>query len=149
MKVILLQDIPKVGKKREVKEVSAGYARNFLFPQKLAQPASRNAKNTLQRILQQEEREKSEEYTKYQATAARLSESTLRFNVKIGEKGKTFGSVSAAKIVEELKKQGIMIKKDWVEIAQPIKTTGIHDIRIKLPHDLTITIKVIVTPEKE
>lgn len=149
MKVILLQDIPKVGRKREVKEVSAGYARNFLFPKKLAEPALQNTLHTLHTKIQNETQEKTQERKKYQSLAEKLSHTILRVKMKIGEKGKTFGSVHATTIAEALKHIEIMVEKDWIDIGAPIKTIGEHQIHIKFPYNITTTLHVEVTPEKE
>lgn len=148
MKVILLQDIPKVGKKRDVKEVSAGYARNFLFPKKLAEPVLQNTLHTLHTKIQNETQEKTQEHKKYQSIAEKLSQTILRVKMKIGKKGKTFGSVNAITIAEALKHLKIVVEKDWIDIDAPIKTIGEHQVHIKFPHGVTTTLHVEVTHEE-
>lgn len=147
MKVILLQDILHVGKKHDVKEVSGGYARNFLFPQKLAKPATENALKALAYEKTREEREKSEEYKKYKSLTERLKDITLNFKVKLGNKGRAFGSITAVKIRDALKKQGIEIEKNWVILKEPIKTTGERKVNIKFPQEFKGEVKVIVETE--
>lgn len=149
MKVILLQDISKVGKKREIKEVSAGYARNFLFPKKLAEPASHNILHTLYANIKKETEKKTEESKTYQSIAEKLSHTTLHITMKIGEKGKTFGSVHATTIAEALKQMKIIVEKDWIDIGTPIKSIGNHPVHVKFPQGITATFHVEVTPEKE
>lgn len=147
MKVILSQDIPKVGRKNDVKEVSDGYARNFLFPRNLARPATDEALKVLDTRKAREEKEKSEEYQKYGAMAEKMKGLVLKFKVKIGEKGRAFGSVTPLKITEALKKQGVKIEKDWVLLKESIKTTGEHRVKIKLSQGLTGEVKVVVEAE--
>lgn len=147
MKVILLQNIPKVGSKNEVKEVSDGYARNFLFPRNLAKLATPSAVNILSLQAAREEKEKSEEYQKYKVLTERLKNIILNFKVKTGGKGKAFGSVTPLKIKEALKKQGIGIEKDWILLEQSIKTVGEHRVKIKLFQGLVGEIKIIVESE--
>lgn len=180
MKVILSQDIPKVGRKSEVKEVSDGYARNFLFPRGLAKPATTETIRIVATQTAREEKEKSEESQKYKILVERLKNTALNFKVKIGEKGKktnglfagsllteaskasvvqkrsrgfseegkrAYGSVTPLKITEALKKQSIMVEKDWVLLKESIKTTGEHKVKIKLPQGLTGEVKIIVESE--
>lgn len=148
MKVIFLQDVPRVGKSNEVKNVSGGYARNFLFPQKLAKAATQNALESLISQKIKEEKEKSKEYQKYKSLAERLKDITLNFEVKLGNKGRAFGSITAVKIRDALKKQGIEIEKDWVILEEPIKTTGERKVEIKFPQEFRGEVKVVVEAEK-
>lgn len=147
MKVILLQEIPKLGHKNEVKNVADGYARNFLFPRKLAKPATEAALKILEEQKAREERERSIEYQKYKALAEKLKSLTLTFKVKIGEKGRAFGSVTAVKIRDALKKQGIEAEKEWIELDEPFKTAGEYAVKIKLPQGLKGEIKIVVEAE--
>lgn len=147
MKIILLDDLPPLGRKNDVKEVSNGYARNFLFPKKLAKLATPEALKELTSQKEREERKKSEEYQKYNALAERLKPLVLTFKVKVGEKGRTFGSITVVKIHEALKKEGIEAKKEWIELEEPIKTTGEHMVKVKFPHGLEGEIKIKVEAE--
>lgn len=147
MKIILLQDISAVGRKNEVKEVRDGYARNFLLPRRFALPASDLALKDLETHKARQEKQKSDEDTRYRATAEALKKTSLRFKVKLGEKGKAFGSVSASKIRDALQKEGIAADKDWIVLDEPIKTTGEHAIEIKFPHGIVGNMKVIVEAE--
>lgn len=147
MKVVLRQDMPNVGKKNEVKDVSDGYARNFLFPRNLAKPVTEEALKVLAAEKAREEREKSEEYQKYKVLADKLPSLTLAFKVKIGEKGRAFGSVTAVKIRDALKKQGITVEKEWIELEEPLKTSGEKNVKIKFPQELTGEVKVQIKSE--
>ena len=147
MKIILFQDIPNVGRKNDVKEVSDGYARNFLFPRKLAKPATEEALKTIIIQKSREEREKSEEYQKQKALVDKLKSLTLTFKVKIGEKGRAFGSVTAVKIRDAMKKHGVNLEKEAILLNDSIKTTGEHVVKIRLPHELVGEVKIVVEAE--
>lgn len=149
MKVILLQDIPKVGRKNEIKEVSDGYARNFLFARNLARPATAEALKILEIKKAREEKEKSDEYQKYKILAERLKNVILNFKVKIGVKGRAFGSVTPLKIKEALKKQGIETEKDWILLEQSIKTTGEHRVKIKFSPEITAEVKILIEAQND
>lgn len=147
MRVILLQDIVHLGEKGNIKDVSDGYARNFLIPRGLAKPASESALKVLAAQKVREEREKSEEYQKYKALVDKLSTLVLQFKVKMGEKGRAFGSITAAKIRDALKKQGVSIEKEWVLLESPIKSTGEKLVKIKFPQGLGGEVKVVIESE--
>ena len=149
MKVILQQDVKGHGKKGEMVEVSDGYARNFLFPKKLAVAATADTINTMKlqekARLAQIEREKEEA----RAIAAKLESSMVKIAAKAGAGGKLFGSVTAKEIAEALEKQyQIAIEKNKVVLAEPIKAFGTYEIKCKLGHEITGKINVVVTEEK-
>ena len=147
MKVIFTKDVPAVGKKDEVKNVSDGYARNFLFLKGLAKPATENAVKALERDIA--ERQKKISLDRHQADALRERMSTLQleFKMKVGEKGKSFGSVSAASIARELAKKGVSIEKDAILLENPIKGTGEFAVPVRLHPECTAEIKVTVSAE--
>ena len=147
MKVILLQDISKLGKKNDVRDVSDGYARNFLFAKNLAKPATPEAVKTLEIQKRREAQKKSEEFQKYKASVDKLKSLALNFKVKIGEKGRAFGSLTAAKIQEALGKQGIKVERDWIELKESIKTAGEHGVEVKFPNNLVGKVKIVVEAE--
>ena len=147
MKVILLQDIPSVGKKYDIKEVNGGYARNFLLPRGLVKPATDAAIADLAARKERDERKKTDERRGLQAAVARLKNVTLSFRVKIGEKGKAFGSITAQKIADALNRQGIAAEKEWILLEEQIKTTGEKIVPIHFPHGVSGEIKLIVEAE--
>ncbi len=124
MKVLLLQDVKKVGRKNEVKDVSDGYARNFLFAQKLAVPADEGAMKVKARIDANEQAL----IDGYKAQAAKLKKDVLEFKVKAGQKGEVFGSVSAEDIRKALEAKGYHDAK--VRLEKPIRQTGVHDVEV-------------------
>ena len=132
MKVILLVDVKKVGKKDQTVEVSDGYANNFLFPRKLAVPLSKKSAEVLEN--QQEERKELAAKMKAdaEALAKKLEGITLSFKVKTGREGKLFGAVSLKQVAEELAKQGIDIDKRKFIDKGPLDELGYHHISVEL-----------------
>lgn len=147
MKVILLQDVFNVGIKNDVKDVSDGFARNFLFARNLAKPATKQSVITLIKQKTAEEIQKSEEHKKYKAIVEKLKSLALTFKIKIGERGRAFGSVTAVKIRDALKKQGIEVKKEWVLLQEPVRTIGEKKVKIKLPHALAGEVAIVIEAE--
>lgn len=149
MKVIILQDVDGLGKKYEIKEVKNGYARNFLLPNKLAKPATKEALKWL--VSQKEiiEKEAEEDLKKAQALASDIDGLELNIMVKVGGEGQLFESINSQKIVEELKKLGFDVKKSQVKLENPIKELGEFPISVSLDHNLEAEIKLIITAEKE
>ena len=146
MKVILLSDVPKVGKKGEIKEVSDGYARNYLIARGLAVMESAGSKKILAK--QNEEAARLDEIRRNEALELKkqLEEMTLVFKVKARE-GKVSGSVSGKQIEEELKKQGITIDKRKIRNSEPLNTLGTTDVKVELYKNVIATIKVKLTEE--
>lgn len=149
MRVILLKNIDKMGKKYEVKEVKSGYARNFLIPNGLAKPATKEAMIWLETQKEIEEKKAEQELKKTQETASNFDGQEIIIPVKIGkERDQLFEAVTAQKISEKLKELGLEIKKNQIELPKPIKELGEYPIKIKFEHNLEAEIKVIVTEEK-
>ena len=133
MKVILTQDVKKVGKKGELLEVKDGYARNALFPKGLAVEA--NAVNLNQRKLEQksEDKRKQQELDDAQAVANTINDKEVKLTVKVGEGGKVFGSVTSKEIAEALQKEyGVKIDKKKIQLKEAIKGLGEQKVSIKL-----------------
>ncbi|MDD3399482.1 MAG: 50S ribosomal protein L9 [Candidatus Paceibacterota bacterium] len=148
MKVILLQDVDKVGKKFQVKNVSDGYAKNFLFPKNLAKPATPEALKWLE--MQEEiNRKKAEEHLQEtEKIASSIDGAEVIVPVKVGEEGQLFESVNAQKIAEKLKESGIEVKKTQIILKEPIKELGEYPVKVSFDHNLEAEVKVIVSEEK-
>jgi large subunit ribosomal protein L9 len=151
MKVIITKDVEKIGKKFEIKEVADGYARNFLFPNNLAKPAS-------DAVLKQLEAEKEIIAKKAEADLkveeeliSRLDGQEIEITAKADESGKLYGSITTAKLAKELNDKGFEVKKNQIKLIEPIKEAGEYDdIMIELSHGLEAKIKVIIlVQEKE
>ena len=149
MKVILLQDIDKLGKKYEVKEVKAGFARNSLIPRGLVKPATKESLAWLEKQKEMEEKKAEEGLKKVQDLATSLDGLEVVIPVKIGEKEQLFESINAQKVLEKLKEMGFEVKKNQIEMPEPIEGVGEYPIKIKFDHNLETDIKVIVTEETE
>ncbi len=146
MKVILLQDVRNVGRKNEVKEVSPGFARNFLFSKKAAIPATEENLRKLASSKEQKEKSLSRETQKYREMAEKLKSLVLEFKIKVGEKGQAFGSITSAKLTEALRKKGIDIEKEWLP-EEHIKSTGEKTVKIEFPYGIIGEVKVRIEAE--
>ena len=148
MKVILLDNIKGVGKKDEIINASDGYARNFLFPKKLAVEANNENMSKLKAKKQSEQYKKDVNKENAEKIAKKLDDITLTIKVKAGENGKIFGGVTSKEISEELKKQyKIDIDKKKIILNENIKNVGSFDISMKLFEGVTGKLKVKVISE--
>ena len=145
MKVILLQDVRGQGKRGEMINVSDGYARNFLFPRKLAQEATVDNINTM-RMNDKAKREKEQRAREEAAVlSAKLREMTLSVFAKGGGAGRLFGSVTSQEISDALKAQeGIELDKRKIVIDETIKTVGLYTVKVKLGLGIDAALKVDV-----
>ena len=148
MKVVLLEDVKSVGKKGDIVEVSEGYARNFIIPKKKGVEANQENLNTLKLQKANEEKIAKEKLEAAKELAAKLNEASVSLTIKGGKDGRTFGSVSSKEIEEAIKSQlGLEIDKKKLVIAEPIKTFGNHEVKVKLHKDVTAALKVKVGEE--
>ena len=147
MKVIFLADVKGKGKKDEIKEVPTGYAQNFLIKKNLAKEANAQAIGELRGKQKSEEKAHAELLAEAQKIKAKLEEeaTVVQFTEKIGPDGRTFGSITNKKIAEELEKQfGIKIDKRHIQVASPIRSTGLIDVPVKIYQDVTGVINIRV-----
>ena len=149
MKVILLADVKKLGKKDQTIEVSDGYAVNFLFPRHLAVQVTKKSVEVLEN--QQEERRENAAKMKAEAEALakKLDTITLVFKVKTGREGKLFGAVSLKQVAEELAKQGIEIDKRKFVDKGPLDELGYHHIGVELYKGVIGTVHVEIKGEEK
>lgn len=131
MKVILTKDVKAQGKKGEVIEVSDGYARNYLFPNKLAEPATASALNSIKIAKEAEERRRRIEHDDAVALCKKLAGITVVVKIKTGANGKLFGALTAAAISDALKDMGIELDKKKIVISEPIKALGLYVVTVK------------------
>ncbi len=145
MKVILQQDVKGQGKKGQMVNVSDGYARNFLFPKKLAVEATADNVNTMKLQEKAKAAKLAEEKAQAEAIAAQLKELTVRVVAKGGNGGRLFGAVTTKEISDALKKQhDIDINKAKLVLDEPIKSFGGYELKAKLGHDVVAAVKVVV-----
>jgi len=147
MKVIFLQDVKGQGKKGEVKEVSEGYARNYLFPRGLATEATKGNLKTLEVRKQSEERRKQQEKEEAEQLGKRLEQMTVVIRAKAGEGGRLFGAITSKQVAEALAKEGIEIDKRKIELEEPIRALGVTKVPVRLHPQVRATISVQVIEE--
>lgn len=148
MKVVLLQDVKGTGKKGELVNVSDGYARNFLFPRKIAKEADAQAINELKNAEQSKQYKIETETAQAKENADKLNGQTLTMFGKAGKGGKLFGSVTSKEIAAELQKKfGISVDKRKIVLDNDIKSFGTYNCEVKLYNGVSAVIKVMVTEE--
>lgn len=148
MRIILLQDIEKLGKKHEIKEVKDGYARNFLIVKGLAKKADKKTLLWVETQKEIETKKAEEDLKKIQDLASAIDGQEVLIPAKIGEKGQLFESITVQKISEKLKELGFEVKKNQIKLENPLKEPGEYSVKIKFEHNLEAEIKVIITEEK-
>lgn len=147
MKVIFLQDVKGQGKKGEVKDVSEGYARNYLIPRGLAQEASKGNMRTLEAQKQATERRKQQEKEEAQQLGKKLETMTIVIRAKAGEGGRLFGAITSKQVSEALAKEGIKVDKRKIELDEPIRSLGVTKVPIKLHPEVRAALSVQVAEE--
>lgn len=149
MKVIFNTDVRGQGKKGEMKEVSDGYARNYLMPRGLASPATADAVNALKLKEKAKAAQMAKEKAAAEENAKRLSGVVVQISARAGQGGRLFGAVTSQEIVEALREQhGIEIEKNKIVQAEPIKQFGSYEVKAKLGYEVSGTINVLVTEKK-
>lgn len=149
MKLILMEDVETLGKLGDTIEVKDGYARNYLIPQKLAVPATSRNVRQLEHTRRQVETRMAKVLEEARTLAEKLEGVTLTFSRKAGESGRLFGSVTNMDIAEALAEQGIEVDRKDIVLDDHIKETGEVEVPVRLHHDLTVTLKVVVEAEPE
>lgn len=149
MRVILLQNIEKIGKKYDIREVAAGYARNFLFPRGLAKEATEQMVRWAEMQKEISEKKAEEELKQTQTLASSMDGLEVPISVKVGEEGQLFESIGQQKIAERLKEMGFGVRKTQIFLTAPIKELGEFPIKITFAHNLEVEIKIIVSRKEE
>ncbi|MDR2426337.1 MAG: 50S ribosomal protein L9 [Endomicrobium sp.] len=149
MKVILRSDITNVGRQGEIKDVSAGFVRNYLVPQKLAMEATPQNIKVWERERVKLEKHREEIINKAKETASQIEAAEFVIKVKVGDNGKVFGSVTSANIARLFEEKGFEVNKRDILLSDSIKDLGIYEINIRLHPEVIAKIKLSVTSEKE
>lgn len=145
MKVIFQQDVRGQAKKGEMKEVSEGYARNYLLPRNLAVEANRDNLNALALKEKAKKAQEAKERAEAEASAARLKEVIVTLRARAGTGGRLFGSVTSQEIVDALQEQhGIAIEKNKLVQTDPIKAFGSYAVRCKFGYGIEGTVNLLV-----
>lgn len=142
MKVILLQDVKKQGKKDDIINVSDGYANNFLIKNGLAVPVTEGSKKVLKEELERRKEQEEELVKQYEEMATSLKTKELVFQVKTGKEDRVFGNISSKQINEKLKEMGYNIDKKCIKIDSPISSLGTHLVKIELHKRVQFELKV-------
>ena len=148
MKIILLEDVKSLGKKGEIAEVSDGYARNYILPKKLGLEATGKNLNDLKLKKQHEDKVAQEKLEEAKDLAVKLEAGQILLGIKLGEGGRSFGSISSKEIAAEVQAQlGYEVDKKKIQLKEPIKQPGIHTVPLKLHPNVTANLKVVVKEE--
>ena len=142
MKVILLQDVRKVGKKDEILEVSDGYANNYLIKNKLAVPLTKRSKEVLDRRLDEEAKDEEARVEALNKIKKELEDKIIPFKVKTGAQDKVFGKVSTKQIADKLKEMGYTVDKKCIKLDSDLDTLGVHDVEVILHKRVTFKLRV-------
>tara|TARA_X000001036_G_C20635200_1_gene788802 strand:+ start:332 stop:784 length:453 start_codon:yes stop_codon:yes gene_type:complete len=144
MKIILIQDVENLGQAGDMVNVKNGYARNYLFPNKLALFNNKQNSNAISSLLKQKENKDAKERSNLESLAKVLNKTSLKFSLNSGEDGKLFGSVTSQMISDQLDGEGLKIDKKEIVLEEPIKSIGSHKVAINLGADLEATVKIKV-----
>jgi large subunit ribosomal protein L9 len=148
VEVILREDVEKVGLRGEVVDVAAGFARNYLLPRRLAEPASPGRVAELEKLATSRARHEAQSFEHAQELAQKLEATVLRFDVQAGETGTLFGSVTATDIAERVwQEQRLRIDRRKLDLPEPIKRIGRYQVPVELFTDVTATLWLAVVPE--
>lgn len=149
MKVVLVEDVPGQGRAGEIREVSKGYAKNFLLPRGLALVATPGLTKEVESRLQKKRLEESIDREQLVELAQQIEGKEIRFRARIGAGDRLFGSITAADIAEELSKSiGSVVDKKKIDMEKPLRQTGSHEIAVKLAGDIRPQITVVIEDEE-
>jgi len=149
VKVIFIEDVPNVARVGQTREVASGFARNYLLPKKLAVIANSQAAVAMESQLQKKIKQRELEEAEMAQLAEKIEGTEITIRAKVGESEKLYGSVTGADIAEELNRSaGHEIDKKKIEMAEPIRQLGSHDVTVRFTHDITAVIKVNVISDE-
>ena len=150
MRVILTADVQRLGTEGDVVDVSAGYARNFLFPRRLAMSATKGALKDLEGRKGAIEQRRARKADAAQAALEGLKQVTIKIARKAGEDGRLHGAVTAQDIVDAIREQGsVEVDRHQVELLEPLRRTGAHLVTLRLSADVRVELPVDVVPEAD
>jgi len=149
MRVVFLENVPGIAKTGDVKEVADGYARNYLIPRKLASLVTSQATSRLEAQLDSRVKKQAKMAENLSQVADQLNGKEITIKVKVGAKGRLYGSITSADIAAELSRAtGVEIDKRKVELSETIRELGSYDVAIRLAKDTLPKIKVIVSGQE-
>jgi large subunit ribosomal protein L9 len=147
MKIILLDDVTKVGRRGEVREVSDGYARNFLIPKKLALSATAGNLKNLEHIKKQQEAKADRAKAEAESLRARIEELLYEERRQASEEGKLFGSVTSQDVADFLGTRGIPMERKRITLEEPIKALGEFSVSMRLHPEVTAQLRINIVRE--
>ena len=145
--ILLLEAIKGLGSEGDTVSVRAGYARNFLFPRKLAIPVNQGNRKQIESLKIAKEKRIAEELEASKSLAEKIGQISISIAVKTGDNGKMFGSVTSSDILARLVEEGIQLEKKQLNVAQPIKDLGSHKIQAKLTSEIEATFNLEIVSE--
>ena len=149
MKVVFLEDVPKVANAGDIKEVTDGYGRNYLLPRKLAVLADPKATNIVETQRKARAKRQAEEESRVADLAEQLDGVEVSLKAKVGAKDRLYGSITSADIASELESSvGIVVDKRKIELDEPIHQLGSYEVAIRLAKDIIPSIRVTVIEEE-
>jgi large subunit ribosomal protein L9 len=149
VRVMLTKDVANVGKAGDVKEVTDGYGRNFLLPRKLAVRAHQGVEAEAKRLQDAAVKRETKDRVEAQALADEIDNKTVVVRLKVGAEDKAFGSITNQDIAAALKAQHrVEIDRHKIDMKEPIRTFGEHEVSLKLPRDVAAHVNVIVTQDR-
>lgn len=149
MKVILLKDVPNTGRKNDLKEVSPGFARNFLIQKGLAVIADADSLKKLELKKKVDSENAAKELKEVEAIVSKIDGQEVEINVKTGKEGQLFESVNKQKISEHLKEMGYNVDKEDVVLEAPIKEAGEFPVKLRFGHNLEAEVRIIIKGSEE
>ena len=145
--ILLLEAIKGLGSEGDTVSVRAGYARNFLFPRKLAIPVNQGNRKQIESLKIAKEKRIAEELEASKSLAEKIGQVSISIAVKTGDNGKMFGSVTSTDILARLEEEAIQLEKKQLNVAQPIKDLGSHKIQVKLNSEIEATFNLEIVSE--
>jgi len=147
IEVLLMTDVKDLGTTGKVVNVSEGYARNCLFPRKLAAPVTPSALKRIEKVKREQGAAKEASLKSAREMAAKIAGCSCTVPVKLGEADKMFGSVTVGAIADVLRAQGVEIDRHQILLENPIKELGVYDVKVKVHPEVDATLKVWVVEE--
>ena len=145
--ILLLEAIKGLGSEGDTVSVRAGYARNFLFPRKLAISVNQGNRKQIESLKVAKEKRVAEELEASKSLAEKIEQTNISIAVKTGDNGKMFGSVTSADILTRLEEENVLLEKKQLNVAQPIKDLGSHKIQVKLNSEIEATFNLEIVSE--
>ena len=149
MKIILKEDLKKLGKCGEVVEVKDGFARNYLIPSNLAIPATKGHLKAIEQVIRQKSMRDNKNLRKDQRLKADIEKTSVTAEVAVGDEDKVFGSVTSQQIADLIKEKGFVIDRHQIDLKEPLKALGVYTIPIKVSSEVQANLKLWVVKKEK